>query len=92
MKIFFYTGRNPNNKSGVSWKIWKIERKAKTVTTWWWPAEIRNRRVVFAAKHQNKANQFGSVQTALDHERKLIASKVKKGMNDELGGVRLSNL
>ena len=27
MKIFFYMDRNPNNVSGVSWKIWKIERK-----------------------------------------------------------------
>ena len=79
MKIFFFTGRNPSNKSGVSWKIWKIDRKARTVTTWWGPAEVRNRRVVFAAKPQNKANPFASVQAALDHERKLIAAKVKKG-------------
>lgn len=79
MKIFFFTGRNPNNKSGVSWKIWKIERKARTVTTWWGPAEVRNRRVIFAAKAQHKANPFPSVQAALDQERALIASKLKKG-------------
>ena len=23
MKTFFFMGRNPNNQSGVSWKIWK---------------------------------------------------------------------
>jgi hypothetical protein len=44
MKIFFFMDRNPNNKSGVSWKIWKIERSGRAVTVWWGPAVIVRRR------------------------------------------------
>ena len=29
MKTFFYMGRNRQNVSGVSWKIWKIERRGR---------------------------------------------------------------
>jgi hypothetical protein len=35
VKIFFYMGRNPANKSGVSWKIWKVQRAGRTVTVFW---------------------------------------------------------
>ena len=34
MKIFFYMGRNRLTKSGVSWKIWKIKREGRKVTTY----------------------------------------------------------
>jgi hypothetical protein len=45
MKTFFYMKRNPRNISGVSYKIWKIERKGRKVTTWWAPAECTSHKV-----------------------------------------------
>ena len=38
MKVLFFMGRNSSNRSGVSWKIWKIRRKGRVVTVSWGPA------------------------------------------------------
>jgi len=79
MKIFFFMGRNANNRSGVSWKIWKIERVDRTVTTWWGPAHLQNRKVVPVRNLQFKRLRFGSVDAASRYESSRIQSKVSKG-------------
>jgi hypothetical protein len=40
MMIFFYVGPNKHLKSGFSIKFWKIERKGRTVTASWGPAQV----------------------------------------------------
>ncbi len=79
MKIFFFMGRNPNNKSGVSWKIWKIQRVGRSVTTWWGPAHLQNRKVVPVHTLQSKTLRFRSVDAASRHESSRIQNKVSKG-------------
>jgi hypothetical protein len=80
VKIFFYMGRNPENKSGVSWKIWKIQRKAKTVTTWWGAAKIHNRKVIAIRALQTKTlPPFPSIEAAAADEAQRIRSKRLKG-------------
>jgi predicted DNA-binding WGR domain protein len=80
MKIFFYMGRNPQTKSGVSWKIWKIQLRGRTVTTFWGRAVIdKHRRVIPQATLQSKSRTFTSANQAALHERRLVASKLHKG-------------
>lgn len=79
MKNFFYMGRNPRTKSGVSWKIWKIERNGRAVTTWWGPAQLHKRRPVPTGVLQSNIVRFPSVAEAVDSERRLIQSKLRKG-------------
>ena len=79
MKIFFLMGRNPANKSGVSWKIWKIHRNGKSVTTWWGPARIVQRRVVAKGNLQSKPRTFPSATAAKEFERVRIQSKITGG-------------
>jgi predicted DNA-binding WGR domain protein len=79
MQIFYYMGNNPRNKSGVSWKVWKIHRTGKTVTTQWGPAEVKNRIVVAKGKLQAKERRFSSLEEARVHEQQRITSKLRKG-------------
>jgi len=79
MKILFYMGRNDRNKSGVSWKIWKIQRSGRTLTTWWGPAGIQGRTVVPKSRLQEKENQFSSIEEAKAQENLRIEAKLRKG-------------
>ena len=79
MKSFFFMGRNPQTKGGVSWKIWRIERKSTAVTTWWGPAIVEARRAVPANTLQSKTVRFRSEETAKAHEESRIKSKLAKG-------------
>ncbi len=79
MKKFFYMKRNPRNISGVSFKIWKIERKGRKVTTWWAPAECIGRRVCPARALQTHVLRFRSERHAVDHEQRRVQSKLAKG-------------
>lgn len=79
MKAFYYMGKNSQNKTGVSWKIWKIHRSGRTVTTWWGSAEIRRRIVVAKGRLQDKERRFSSLEAAQAHEEQRIASQLCKG-------------
>ena len=76
MKVFFYMGRNPRNKSGVSWKI---EVTGRRVTTLWGPACLRGRSVIAAGPLQSKTRTFPTDLAAVAHERKKISEKLAKG-------------
>ena len=79
MKILFYMGRNEATKSGVSWKIWKIERKARTVNIFWGRAVVEKRKVVPAQRLQNKSIVFQTYQAAEESVEKRIKSKIARG-------------
>jgi hypothetical protein len=79
MKSFFFMGRNTQTKSGVSWKMWRIERKSASVTTWWGPAIVEARRVIPANTLQSKTVRFRSDEAAKAHEESRIKSKLAKG-------------
>jgi|GEM_PF-2397868 len=46
MKIFYFTGPNPKTQNGMSAKVWKIERRGCTVSTWNGPADLIHRKHV----------------------------------------------
>lgn len=79
MKTLFYMGRNKKNKSGVSWKIWKIERKGRIVTTWWGPAALIKRRVKAKGDLQCKSRKFRDVVFAKRFASARIDAKLRKG-------------
>jgi predicted DNA-binding WGR domain protein len=79
MKIFFYMGRNDQNVSRVSWKVWKIERKGRRVFTQWGPAILRDRKPVLEYIQWSKETRFGTEAGAKEYEQKKIESKLAKG-------------
>jgi hypothetical protein len=81
MKKFFYIGPNKELRSGFSIKFWKIERKGKTVTAYWGPAQLDHlkRRVLVASWTQSCSWIFNSTtQAKLDLERR-IDSQLRHG-------------
>ncbi len=79
MRTFFYMGRNPRNKSRVSWKIWKIQRQGKRVTTRWGPAALVKRKVVPKGTLQEKSWVFPSEAQAKEDEQRRVDRKTTKG-------------
>lgn len=79
MKVFFFTGRNANNLSGMSWKVWKIERRSRSVIAYWGPAVVENRQAVPAGKLQSIKRTFKSEAEAEAFERARIDEKLQKG-------------
>lgn len=79
MKIYFYMRRNEITKSGLSFKMWKIERKDRIVTTWWGPAIIKNRIPRPSHNLQSKKRKFRTEDQAIKFEHDRIQSKLRKG-------------
>ena len=79
MKEFFFTGRNPKNVSGLSWKIWKIVQKGRVVTAWWGPAKVVERKVCHTALLLSKAWKFRTEELAKDNADSRIAQKIREG-------------
>lgn len=79
MKVLFFMGLNPRNKSGVSWKIWKIERRGRRLQVWWGPALVKARCPVPAATLQTKAWTYRTVAQSLVDEHRRIREKLAKG-------------
>jgi hypothetical protein len=78
MKTLFYMGRNDQNLSGVSWKIWKIERRGKRVKASWGAAGVIRRKVV--PKYLlSRSWSFRSEQVAREDEQRRIAEKLSGG-------------
>jgi hypothetical protein len=78
MKTFFYMGRNLENQSGVSWKIWRIECQNRKVTAWWGPADLVARKVKASRTLQSKVWTLPSAQAAREFE----AARIKQKLND----------
>ena len=78
-KVFFYTGENPRNKSGVSWKVWQIARQEREVTAWWGSAGLEKRRPVPKGKLRTKTWRFATQRAAEVFERTRIQQKLNNG-------------
>lgn len=79
MRAFFFMGGNPKNVSGVSWKLWKISRKGRSVTVFWGPVVLRRRRVVAAGRLQTRKRVFATAAEAQRFERIRIYQQLQKG-------------
>jgi predicted DNA-binding WGR domain protein len=79
MKTFFYTGSNDANVSGMSSKVWKINRAGRTVTTWWGAINLVKRRIVRVGVLQSKSRTFRTLDDAIAHEGERIRKKEAKG-------------
>lgn len=79
MKTFFYMGHNRQNVSGVSWKIWKIERKGRKVTVWWGPAKLVHRKPVPSGTLVMQEWRLSSEDKAIENERQRIDEKLRGG-------------
>lgn len=79
MKILYFMGRNPENRSGVSWKIWKIARYGRVVEVRWGPATLRNRRPVMVGVGTTRRWSFTSEAMAIKSEAARLREKLQKG-------------
>jgi hypothetical protein len=81
MKTLFYMGRNDQNLSRLSWKIWRIKREGKRLTTWWGAAVVSpSRRPMPKYKRlQSKSWTFRTEQAAREDERRRIREKLNGG-------------
>jgi hypothetical protein len=80
MKIFFYVGRNEENLSGMSSKIWKIQRTGRSVTTYWAGAKMaKSRKLAAVGKFSSKKTTFPSLRDAEEFESRIILRKLKSG-------------
>ena len=79
MKIFGYMGPNDENVSRVSWKMWKIERSGRVVTTWWGPATVVKRKLVPRYALNTKSRSFRTEDAARKFEAGRIADKLAGG-------------
>jgi len=80
MKTFRFLGNNLENKSRVSYKLWKIERKGRTVIVRWHPVMVdRKRRTVPRAKAQERRILYASEKKASEAVDKRIQEKLNKG-------------
>lgn len=72
---------NANNKCGLSMKIWKIERKGKTVTAQWGAAIVNkgSKTPVPAYSLQRKVWKFRTEELAITCENKKIREKLSNG-------------
>jgi hypothetical protein len=81
MRKFFFVGKNNVNKSGISIKIWKIERHGRTVQVWWGPArvDLQQRRVRRRNFLLTKVWRFSTAELAEDALRRKIKEKEREG-------------
>lgn len=84
MKTFYYLGPNKNNKSRVSWKMWKIEQKERHVTVWWGPATIVGRKITPTSTLQTRSWKYSSEDKAKADEKRRIEEKLSGGYKKQL--------
>jgi hypothetical protein len=79
MKTFSYMGPNEENVSGMSYKIWKIERRNRTVTVWYGGAIVKSRRPVPGHGQRTKSWTFANQDAAIENEKRRIREKENEG-------------
>jgi hypothetical protein len=82
MKTLFFMGRNEKNKSGLSWKIWKIQRKGRRVFTYWGPVRLVGRKVVPSGRLQSNVGRtplFRTAEAAAAYVAVRVRRKLAKG-------------
>jgi hypothetical protein len=78
MQTFVYMGENAQNASGVSWKVWKIQRKGRVLQVWWGPAEVVKRRI-WPVYLQTVLWRHATPEKAQADEKSRIQAKLKSG-------------
>jgi hypothetical protein len=87
MKTLFFTGRNSDNQSGVSWKDWKIQRKGRFVETRWGPIKIVRRRIIFSRMLASKRwPAFATVKEAKNFYDRKVREKLRTGADPRGSG------
>jgi hypothetical protein len=79
MKTFLYMGRNDDNVTGMSYKMWRIERKDRNVTVWYGSAIVKSRRPLPARELSTKSWTFGNKDAAIENEKRRIREKENEG-------------
>ena len=79
MKTFYYFGPNDDNVSGVSWKMWQIERKGCVVTARWGRATIVKHKLAPAGNLQTESWSLPTAADAKEYEAGRIQEKLDKG-------------
>lgn len=81
MRKYFFVGPNKRVKSGLSIKVWKIERRACRVQVWWGRARLdeSRRRVRRKGKLTTAWWDFPSPASAEEALQRRIHSKVREG-------------
>lgn len=81
MRKYFFVGPNKRLKSGMSIKVWKIERRNRRVQVWWGRArlDVSRRRVRSKGKLTTKWWDFPNYSAAEDQMWTRIRSKVRGG-------------
>jgi hypothetical protein len=69
MKVFYFTGFNENSESGVSSKLWKVERDRRRVSVWWGPVAVTKRRVIPTGRLQQCWTFSGTEATLFETKR-----------------------
>jgi hypothetical protein len=81
MKTFFFVGKNENNLSRISCKIWKIRRSGRRVEAQWGPArwDKQKRKVVPVGLLQRKAWSFRTREAAEHDAERRTQEKLREG-------------
>jgi hypothetical protein len=79
MRIFSYFGENDLNQCGNSGKIYKIERRGRTVHAWWGPAGWEDMRPFPVGTLQHKQWTKRSPYAAEEFRLYKIAEKEREG-------------
>ena len=79
MRTFVYMGPNAANKSGVSWKVWKIERRDRKVTVWFGKATVKLHKLVPYNTLSSKSWTFRTDKAAIEAVKKRIQEKENEG-------------
>lgn len=79
MPTFHYLGHNPRNKSGTSFKLWRITVNGRVLRTTWGPVKVVKRKVVPVGKYQSKSWRYRTPAIAREEMRYRIGAKLAKG-------------
>ena len=75
----YFTGPNPKNQSGVSWKLWRIRRAGRVIVISWGPAKIVKRRPVFIYEQKAAPYKFPTIAAAQAFRSKCLNAKLRAG-------------
>ena len=79
MKIFCFHGPNRKTKSGISSKLWKIERRGRKLYIWNGPADMIGRKTVVRAKLVARVISYKTEEAARAGEAKRIQAQKAHG-------------
>lgn len=79
MPTFFFMGKNDANVSKVSWKLWRLQRRNRTVIASWGRAIVVKRVVQPGGKLQSKIWTFRSENAAKAFEQVRTNEKIQEG-------------